>query len=359
VQLLQQLLPRASARGWSSVKALEAALAPVDRGGELVFEINVDEILAELLIEKAGRPEEEPVEDAMARYGRQRRAEREAAYARMEPEHRAAHELKDALAWDERGASAWLPVLQALEASGCPEVADAWVEYARRVQGPKRNAKRALAALCRALELHLAASDVTRVAVDEAVTWVSTTCVNANLPDELIEAYRAFGPRLAALPPCGQCGDLTAGCLSGGACSRADLASGAAWAPFHVDLDADENEDPKIQRRSSVEPEQSSPCSQQSGTLHPMFVSAPSWVGGLSRGGGATLQSPSGKPWSLAVPAAMCRTWSNRPTDSPKPSPQRNATSTHPSSLRLPSRWHGSRRDRSSSGVWPSTSPPT
>jgi hypothetical protein len=56
MQLLQQLLPLASARGWSSVKALEAALAPFDRAGDLVFEINVDEILAELLIEKAGWP---------------------------------------------------------------------------------------------------------------------------------------------------------------------------------------------------------------------------------------------------------------------------------------------------------------
>jgi DNA polymerase III epsilon subunit-like protein len=249
-QLLQQLLPLASARGWSSVKALETALAPVDRGGDLVFEINLEEILAELLIEKAGwRPGEEPVEDAMARYGHQRRAEREAAYARMEPEHRAAHELKDAFEWDERRASSWLPVLQALEASGCPEVADAWVEYGRRLQGPKRNAKRALAALCHALDLHLAASDVTRMAVDEAVTWVSTICENANLPDELIEVYRAFGPRLATLPPCGQCGDLTAGCLGGGACSRADLASRAAWAPFHVDLDADEDEDPEVVER--------------------------------------------------------------------------------------------------------------
>jgi tetratricopeptide (TPR) repeat protein len=250
VQLLEQLLPLASARGWSSVKALEAALAPVDRGGDLVFEINVEEILAELLIEKAGwHPGDESVEDAMARYGRQRRAEREAAYARMEPEHRAAHELKDALEWDERRASAWLPVLQALKASGCPEVADAWVEYGRRLQGPKRNAKRALAALCHALDLHLAASDVTRMAVDEAVTWVTTTCENANLPDELIEVYRAFGPRLAMLPPCGQCGDLTTSCLGGGACSRADLASRAAWAPFHVDLDADEDEDPAVVER--------------------------------------------------------------------------------------------------------------
>jgi hypothetical protein len=99
------------------------------------------------------------------------------------------------LAWDERRASAWLPVLQALEASACPEVADAWVEYGRRLQGPKRNAKRALAALWHALDLHLAASDVTRMAVDEAVRWVSTTCENANLPDELIEVYRAFGWR--------------------------------------------------------------------------------------------------------------------------------------------------------------------
>jgi hypothetical protein len=92
----------------------------------------------------------------------------------MEPEHRAAHELRDALELDERRASAWFPVLQALEASGCPEVADSWVGYGRRLQGPKRNAKGALAALCHALDLHLAAPGVTRMAADEAVTWVST-----------------------------------------------------------------------------------------------------------------------------------------------------------------------------------------
>jgi DNA polymerase-3 subunit epsilon len=39
VQLLQRLLPLASARGWSSVEALLEALAPISRGGdgELIF----------------------------------------------------------------------------------------------------------------------------------------------------------------------------------------------------------------------------------------------------------------------------------------------------------------------------------
>ncbi len=96
VQLLQQLLPLAAARGWSSVDALLEAVAPVGRGGdgEVVFaiEVNVEEVLAKLLIEKAGwRPGEEPPEEAMARYRDRLRAERDAAYARMEPEHRAAH----------------------------------------------------------------------------------------------------------------------------------------------------------------------------------------------------------------------------------------------------------------------------
>jgi DNA polymerase III epsilon subunit-like protein len=149
LQLLRQMLPLASTRGWSSVDALLEAIAPVARDdGELVFtiEVNLEELLAKHLIEKAGwRPEEESAEDAWARYGRQLRAERDAAYARMEPDHRAAHEMKDALDADERRALAWLPVLQALEAARCPEVvAKTWVQYGRCIQGPKRNAKRAL-----------------------------------------------------------------------------------------------------------------------------------------------------------------------------------------------------------------------
>ena len=95
----------------------------------------------------------------MARYGRQRRAGRDAAYARMKPEHRAAHQRKDALGAEERRASVWLPVLQALQAAGCPEAADAWVEYARCIQGPARNAKRALAALHHSLELYFSSAE--------------------------------------------------------------------------------------------------------------------------------------------------------------------------------------------------------
>jgi DNA polymerase III epsilon subunit-like protein len=254
LQLLQRLLPLASTRGWDSVDALVDALAPIDRsgGGDLVYtiEINVEEVLARLLVEKAGwRPEEESAEEAMARYRRQLRAERDAAYARMQPEHRAAHQRKDALGADERRASVWLPVLQALEAAGCPETADAWVEYARRLQGPARNAKRVLVALRYALDLYLSSAEVTRTMVDDAVTWICITCDDAKLPDELIAAYQAFGPRLAALPPCGECGDLTFGCLGGGACRRADLASRAAWAAFHGDLDAGEDENPGLVER--------------------------------------------------------------------------------------------------------------
>jgi tetratricopeptide (TPR) repeat protein len=185
----------------------------------------------------------------MARYRRRLRAERDAAYARMQPPHRDAHQLKDALGLDERRASAWLPVLQALEAAGCPEVADTWVEYARRIQGPARNAKRALAALRHALELYLSSAEITRTAVNDAVTWINITCDDAHLPDELIATYQAFGSRLAALPPCGECGDLTTGCLGGGACTRANLAASAAWAPFEVDFDAGEKEDPELVER--------------------------------------------------------------------------------------------------------------
>jgi DNA polymerase III epsilon subunit family exonuclease len=249
-QLLQQLLPLASDRGWNSVDALVDALAPTS--GDLVytFEINLDEVLARWLVEKAGwRRGEESADEAMARYGRQLRAERDAAYARMGPEHRAAHQRKDALEPDEVRASVWLPVLQALEAADCPEVADAWVEYARRLQGPARNAKGVLKALHRALDLYLSSAEVTRARVDDAVKWIRITCDDAELPDELIEAYQTFGPRLAALPPCGECGGLTIGCLGGGACMKADLASPAAWATFHIDFDAGENEDPAIVER--------------------------------------------------------------------------------------------------------------
>jgi len=206
VQLLQRLLPLASERGWNSVDAVVDALAPAGRGGgsELVYtiEINIDEILARFLVEEAGwRPGEEPAEEAMARYRRRRQAERDAAYARMQPEHRAAHQRKDALDADEHRASAWLPVLQALEDAGCPEAADAWVEYARRIQGPASNARRALTALRHALDLHLSSAEVTRKKVHDAVTWISITCDDANLPDELIAndlepAARALCPEI-------------------------------------------------------------------------------------------------------------------------------------------------------------------
>jgi tetratricopeptide (TPR) repeat protein len=85
--------------------------------------------------------------------------------------------------------------------------------------------------------------------VDDPVTWVSITCDEADLPDELVTIYQAFGPRLAALPPCGECGDLTAGCLGGDACRRANLAASAAWAPFAVDFDSGEYEDPPVVER--------------------------------------------------------------------------------------------------------------
>ncbi len=252
VQLLQQLLPLASARGWDSVDALRDALAPTATGGELVytFEINLDEVLETWLVEKAGwRPGEESAEEAWARYGRQLRAERDAAYARMRPEHRAAHQRKDALDSDEVRASVWLPVLHALEAADCPEVADAWVEYARRLQGPARNAKRVLEALHRALDQYLSSAGTTRATVDDAVTWIRITCDEAELPDELITTYQTFGPRLAALPPCGECGGLATGCLGGGACKKADLASAAAWAAIRAAFQTGADEDPEIIER--------------------------------------------------------------------------------------------------------------
>ena len=250
VQLLCQLLPLAAARGWDSVDALVDALAPT--GSELVytFEINLDEVLESWLLEKAGwRPGEESAEEAMFRYGRQLRAERDAAYARMRPEHRAAHQRKDALDSEEVRASEWLPVLHALEAADCPEVGDAWVEYARCLQGPARNVKRVLEALHRALDLYLSSAETTRATVDDAVRLIYLTCDEADLPDKLIEAYQTFGPRLAALPPCGECGGLATGCLGGGACKKADLASAAAWAAIRAAFQTGADEDPEIIER--------------------------------------------------------------------------------------------------------------
>jgi DNA polymerase III epsilon subunit-like protein len=252
VQLLGQLLPLASARGWDSVDALVDALAPT--GDELVytFEINLDEILETWLIEKARwRPGEESAEEARERYGRELRAKRDAAYARMQPDHRAAHQRKDALDSEEVRASEWLPVLHALEAADCPEVADAWVEYAKRLRGPVRNVKRVLEALHRALDLYLSSPEVTRAAVDDAVMWIRITCDEADLPDKLIEAYQAFGPRLVALPPCGECGNLATGCLGGRACKKADLAAAAAWAAIRVAFQTGADEDSEtLERRA-------------------------------------------------------------------------------------------------------------
>jgi tetratricopeptide (TPR) repeat protein len=110
-----------------------------------------------------------------------------------------------------------------------------------------------LAALRYALDLYLSSAEVTRTAVDDAVTWISITCDDAKLPDELIAAYQAFGPRLAALPPCGECGDLTSGCLGGGACRRADLASRAAWAAVQASFGAGEEENPGLFERRARE----------------------------------------------------------------------------------------------------------
>ena len=95
----------------------------------------------------------------------------------------------------------------------------------------------------------MSSPEATRATLDEAVTWISITCDDADLPDKLIETHQKFGPRLATLPPCGECGDLTTGCLGGRACKKADLASAAAWAVFRVDFEAGEDEDPAVVER--------------------------------------------------------------------------------------------------------------
>ena len=86
VQLLQRLLPLASARGWNTVGALADALAVTSRDLVHVIEIDLSGALARRLVEKIGwRPREESADEAMARYARQMRGERDAAYARMRP----------------------------------------------------------------------------------------------------------------------------------------------------------------------------------------------------------------------------------------------------------------------------------
>lgn len=256
VQLLLRLLPLASARGWDDTQTLQHVLAATTRSGRgdlsYTIEINIEQMLAERLIEKVGwRPGDEPVEDAWVRYGKQLRAEREAAYAKMQPEHRAAHQLKDTLNTGDTRAAAWLPVLEALETAGCPEAPDTWVEYAKRVQGPKRNAKRAVKALRRALELYFSCREPSRTRINDAITWLDITCTNANLPDELIDAYCSWGQQLAALPPCGECGDVTSGCHGEYVCETADLASRASRAVFHSDfnLNESESENPELVER--------------------------------------------------------------------------------------------------------------
>lgn len=252
-RLFNEMLPLTSARGWDTPDALIEALKPADSCDDplsFTIEFNLEEIFAQWLVEEAGwRPGEESPEEAMRRHSADRRVEREVAYARMAPEHRAAHQMKDALRLDETRASAWSPVLHALEEAKCPEAAKAWVEYARCIQGPKRNTKRALNALRRALDLYLSSPDATRATVDDTVTWIGVTCDEAQLPDELIEIYQTFGPRLAALPPCGECGDLTTGCLGGTACTRAVLAWDVVWSILDAETEAGVSDIELVERR--------------------------------------------------------------------------------------------------------------
>lgn len=248
--LLNRLLPLAVERGWNTTQALLDATAPADPDRELSFEIIID--IEGLLVERAGwRPDEEPFDEALTRYGAQLRAEREAAYRRMTPAHRQAHLLKDALPPGERRASAWRPVLDALEAAGCPEAADTWIEYGHAIEGPEANAKRAVRAFRRALEIKLVAPDTTRADVAGVVSGIGRTCAQADLTDLLIETYLEFGERLRTLPPCGDCGDPTSGCQAGRPCRTACLASRVAAAPFTEDYRYDTaNRVKRIERRA-------------------------------------------------------------------------------------------------------------
>lgn len=236
VKLLQQLLTVAYERGWSSIECLTKALA-IDRqqDRDLHYDINFDEILAQILIEKANwRPTDEPFEEAFNRYVENLQTQRREAYAKMTPEHREAHQLKDVLDKNDKRASTWLPVLRALESAGCPELPDAWTDYAKCISGPKRNAKRAVHAINVALEWHFSASEVRRDRIDEAVNWLCIICNEAGLSDVLIENYCRWGPQLALLPACGQCGDAFSGCLGGRACTRADLSTACTHAALDI-----------------------------------------------------------------------------------------------------------------------------
>jgi tetratricopeptide (TPR) repeat protein len=261
VQLLDRLLPAAAARGWATTEAVLEALAPVggDRDAGLVVSISVrvEDIHAELLVKEVGwQPGAEPAADALDRFIAQRRAKRAAWLGTMTPAHRAAHEALDALDAGERRAQTWLPLLERLDGVGCPplELAEAWMEYGRQLDGRRRDARRAVDAYSHALDAGLAAPGVTRRDVNHAVLGIESVCHGADLPEVLIEAYQRFGSRLAALPPCGSCGDLTIGCRAGRACHEADLAVPASWAPFDVAFDADMNllaEDPaQVERRA-------------------------------------------------------------------------------------------------------------
>jgi hypothetical protein len=244
VQLLGHLLPVATARGWTTIDTVLDALAAVGAGGSsgLSARINVDNVLADLLISTVGwQPDTEPLGDALGRYAAHRRAEHAAWLGTMSPAHRAAHEALDVLdAADERDAQRWLPALEQLAAVGCPllERAQAWTAYGRqrrRCHDPVQ----AVDACGRALDVGLAAPGVARVDLRDAVWELTYACHEADMAEALIDAYRRFGPRLAALAPCGSCGNLTEGCRGGRACRTADLAGEAAWEPFHTGFDAD------------------------------------------------------------------------------------------------------------------------
>jgi hypothetical protein len=90
-----------------------------------------------------------------------------------------------------------LPVLTALEAAGCPEVADAWVEYARCMEGPARNARRArTAASCqRSREIRAWRGNMASSSASEDASRPGRRAVGGGCPVSLLAGIETFAKR--------------------------------------------------------------------------------------------------------------------------------------------------------------------
>lgn len=235
-QLLAQLLPLAAQRGWRTSEDLVTALLPTRSDGELSIEItfDLDQLLMDWLVREAGwRPEDEDVEAALQRWRTQQRAQREARYALMTPAHSNAHRLWDAVDSRDWRPAAWEPVLEALAASGCDEVADAWKDWTCRCDDSRAGRRRRRELSRQAAAVALEEPDLTRKRLDGFISDLTLAVgESATGCDELIGWYVAHVDRLAALPACGSCGEegeFSRGCLGRLPCATADLADELSW----------------------------------------------------------------------------------------------------------------------------------